>query len=63
LLQIAMAGYLGEVMDVGGGFDFSTLTTGLLCLGALGLIVLLREKPSNDDDDSSPGGGLMQPVA
>ncbi len=50
-------------MDVGGGFDISSLTTALLCLGALGLIVLLREKPSNDDDDSSPGGGLMQPVA
>ena len=58
-----MAGYLGEVIDVGGGFDISTLTMALLCLGALGLIVLLREKPSNDDDDSSPGGGLMQPVA
>ena len=58
-----MAGYLGEVIDVGGSFDISTLTTALLCLGALGLIVLLREKPSNDDDDSSPGGGLMQPVA
>jgi hypothetical protein len=58
-----MAGYLGEVMDVGGGFDIASLSTALLCLGALGLVVLLREKPSNDDDDSSPGGGLMQPVA
>ena len=57
-----MAGYLGEVIDVGGGFDISTLSTALLCLGALGLVALLREKPSNDDD-SSPGGGLMQPVA
>ena len=50
-------------MDVGGGFDIASLSTALLCLGALGLVVLLREKPSNDDDDSSPGGGLMQPVA
>ena len=50
-------------MDVGGGLDISSLTTALLCLGSLGLIVLMREKPSNDDDDSSPGGGLMQPVA
>ena len=58
-----MAGYLGEVMDIGSGFDISSLSTALLCLGALALVVLLREKPSNDDDDSSPGGGLMQPVA
>ena len=50
-------------MDISGGFDISSLSTALLCLGALGLVVLLREKPSNDDDDSSPGGGLMQPVA
>ncbi len=58
-----MAGYLGEVMDIGGSFDISSLSTALLCLGSLALVVLLREKPSNDDDDSSPGGGLMQPVA
>jgi hypothetical protein len=58
-----MAGYLGDVIDIGGGLDVSSLSTALLCLGALGLVVLLREKPSNDDDDSSPGGGLMQPVA
>ena len=58
-----MAGYLGDVIDVGGGFDVSSLATALLCLGALGLVVLLRENPSNDDDDSSPGGGIMQPVA
>jgi len=50
-------------MDLGGGFDISALSTGLLCIGALGLFALFREKPSNDDDDSSPGGGLMQPVA
>jgi hypothetical protein len=58
-----MAGYLGEVIDVGGGFDLSFIVSGLLCLGAIGLIVLLRDNPSNDDDDSSPGGGIMQPVA
>lgn len=58
-----MAGYLGEVMDVGGGMDLSSIVTALLCLGALGLVVLLRDNPSNDDDDSSPGGGIMQPVA
>jgi hypothetical protein len=58
-----MPGYLGEVMDVGGGFDVSTLATALLCLGGLGLVALLRQNPSNDDDDSSPGGGIMQPVA
>jgi hypothetical protein len=58
-----MAGYLGEVIDIGGSFDLASLTTPLLCLGALGLVALLRENPSNDDDDSTPGGGLMQPVA
>jgi hypothetical protein len=58
-----MAGYLGEVTELGGALDLSSISTALLCLGAIGLVVLLREKPSNDDDDSSPGGGLMQPVA
>jgi hypothetical protein len=58
-----MTGYLGEVMDVGGGLDFSSIVTALLCLGAIGLVALLRDNPSNDDDDSSPGGGIMQPVA
>lgn len=58
-----MAGYLGEVIDVGGGLGFSSLLSGALCLGALGLYALFADKPSNDDDDSSPGGGIMQPVA
>jgi len=58
-----MAGVLGEVLEVGGGFGGSSLVSALFCLGALGLYVLLADKPSNDDDDSSPGGGIMQPVA
>lgn len=58
-----MPGYLGEVIDLGGGLGFSSLISGLFCLGALGLYALLADKPSNDDDDSSPGGGIMQPVA
>lgn len=58
-----MAGYLGEVMDISGGFDVASLVPAVLCLGGIGLYALLRDNPSNDDDDSTPGGGLMQPVA
>jgi hypothetical protein len=58
-----MAGYLGEVLDLSNGVNFSSLLSGGLCLGALGLYALFADKPSNDDDDSSPGGGIMQPVA
>ena len=58
-----MAGYLGEVIDLGGGVDLSSFVSALFCLGGIGLFALLRDNPSNDDDDSSPGGGIMQPVA
>ena len=58
-----MVGSLGEVIEVSSGLDLSSLLSGLVCLGAIGVYALFRDNPSNDDDDSSPGGGIMQPVA
>ena len=58
-----MAGYLGEVVDLGGSLNVSSVLSGLVCLGALGLYALFSDRPSDDDDDSSPGGGIMQHVA
>ena len=56
---------MGELLDIGSGFEFGTGLTSAL-VGLVGLILMATmNNPgnNNDDDDSSPGGGLMQPVA
>ena len=55
---------MGELLDIGSGFEFSTsLSSALLGLVGLGLMAAMGGTSKNDDDDSGPGGGLMQPVA
>jgi len=57
---------MGELLDIGSGFQFgSGLTSALMGLAGLVLMATMNNpgNNNNDDDDSSPGGGLMQPVA
>ena len=55
---------MGELLDIGSGFEFGTaLTSGLVGLVGLVLMATMNNPGNNDDDDSSPGGGLMQPIA
>jgi hypothetical protein len=56
---------MGELLDIGSGFEFgSGLTSALVGLVGLVLMATMNNPGNNnDDDDSSPGGGLMQPVA
>jgi len=55
---------MGELLDIGSGFEFGTgLTSALIGLVGLGLMAVMGGPSKNDDDDSGPGGGLMQPVA
>ena len=55
---------MGEVLELGGGFEGGFgLLSALISVAALGLYALTHGSSENDDDDSSPGGGLMQPVA
>ncbi len=56
---------MGELLDIGSGFEFGTgLTSAVVGLVGLVLVATMTNPGNNnDDDDSSPGGGLMQPVA
>jgi hypothetical protein len=55
---------MGELIDIGSGFQFTTpLTSALLGLAGLAMMAAMGGPSKNDDDDSGPGGGLMQPVA